>query len=196
MYLNHFSILIVLSAFIGYVKNDCGCQLNRNQECTKNSPEDPSFKYTKHGNNNEDNNLQEPKASLNTDNMVFIEGNTFQMGTDEPIFKTDLESPVRNVTVKSFYLDKYEVSNQNFQNFVENTGYKTEAESFGDSFIFEMLIPQNERQTYADVKAVQAPWWIKMPGATWNHPEGPNSSIGGKSNKASILLEIQLFYCR
>lgn len=177
MYLN-LLLLIVLSA-LEYVNTDCGCQLNRNQECTDSTPEDPSFKYTKHGNNNQDNNLQEPEPSLNSENMVFIEGTTFQMGTNEPVFTTDLEGPMRNVTLKSFYLDKYEVSNQNFQSFIDNTGYKTEAENFGDSFIFEMLIPEAERHKYADVKAVQAPWWVKMPGATWNHPEGPNSSIEG-----------------
>lgn len=196
MYLNHLSLLIVLSACLGYVKNDCGCQLNRNQECTENTAEDPSLKYTKQGNNNEDNNLQEPETLLDTNNMVFIEGNTFQMGTNEPVFKTDFEDPVRNVTVKPFYLDKYEVSNQNFQSFVEKTGYKTEAENFGDSFIFEMLIPENERYKYAHVKAVQAPWWIKMPGVTWDHPEGPNSSIDGNYKQTAIMLKVTFIYYR
>lgn len=185
MYLNLFIFLLVLS-ILKHIKADCGCQLNRDQQCNNEPAEDPSFKYTEHGNNNQDNNLQESKTSLNTENMVLIEGGTFEMGTNEPVFKTDLESPVRNITLKPFYLDKYEVSNQNFQRFIENTGYQTEAENFGDSFIFEMLIPENEREKYADVKAVQAPWWIKMPGVTWDHPEGPDSSIEDRMNHPVI----------
>lgn len=169
-------VTVVLNSIIGYVLTDCGCQMNRNQEQCSNENDNPTLKYTKEA-NLIDNKLT---SALDSANMVLIERHTFEMGSDLPVFKGDFEGPVRNVTVESFFIDKYEVSNQNFKNFVENTGYKTEAEIFGDSFIFEMVLPEAERKQFDDVKAVQAPWWIKMPGVTWEHPEGPNSSIEGK----------------
>lgn len=43
--------------------------------------------------------------------MVFIDGGVGVVGTDKPIMKGDGESPKRNVKLSSFYLDKYEVSN-------------------------------------------------------------------------------------
>ena len=51
-------------------------------------------------------------------NMVAIEGGTFTMGA-----KTDFETAPRNnfprrVTVRSFYMDKYEISNVNWQEYV------------------------------------------------------------------------------
>nr|CAH7712742.1 unnamed protein product [Callosobruchus chinensis] len=109
--------------------------------------------------------------------MVLIQGTTFEMGTNNPVFVDDFESPVRNVTINSFYLDKYEVSNQNFYDFVKETGFKTEAEVFGDSFIFEMALPEKARDKYEDVRAVQAPWWVKLSGVSWKHPIGPESTV-------------------
>lgn len=167
-------LLVVLPLVTTIIRADCGCALNRNDQCNKN--EHPSHIYTKEANTSPTDN--KPPA-FNTENMIYIKGSTFEMGTNEPHFPTDFEGPLRNVTVHSFYIDKYEVSNQNFMEFVRETGYKTEAEVFGDSFIFEMQIPEVERDKYEDVRAVQAPWWIKMKNVTWDHPEGPKSSING-----------------
>lgn len=48
------------------------------------------------------------------------------MGTDEPEIQQDGEWPARRVHVNSFYMDQYEVSNQEFERFVNSTGYLTE----------------------------------------------------------------------
>ena len=61
-----------------------------------------------------------------TNQMVFIEGGVFTMGSDRPIFIPDGEGPARKVSVNSFYMDKYETSNAEFELFVNQTGYKTE----------------------------------------------------------------------
>lgn len=184
MYLLCLLVLLPSIITIITIRADCGCALNRNNDgqCNKND-EQPSHKYTKEANSPPP---TDNKPAFNTDNMVYIEGVAFEMGTNEPHFPTDFEGPLRNVTVNSFYLDRYEVSNQNFMQFVSETGYKTEAETFGDSFIFEMQVPEEEREKYADFRAVQAPWWIKMKGVTWEHPEGPNSSIEGNANQEKI----------
>ncbi|CAH1117930.1 unnamed protein product [Phaedon cochleariae] len=175
MYL--FTHLPLVLSILSSTYADCGCSTNRHGQCNKENS-DASLKYSRKS--NEDDNTQ--KVHLDTSNMVLIEGTTFEMGTNKPIFESDHEGPMRNVSVKSFYLDMYEVSNQNFYDFIKETGYQTEAEKFGDSFIFEMVLPENQRENYKDVRAMQAPWWIKMNGAYWKHPEGQGSTIEGRMN--------------
>lgn len=58
--------------------------------------------------------------------MVLIPGGEFLMGADEPIIPADGESPQRLVHVDSFYMDIHEVTNRQFQTFVNDTGYITE----------------------------------------------------------------------
>lgn len=58
--------------------------------------------------------------------MVAIPGGVFTMGTDEPEIQQDGEWPARRVYVNSFYMDQYEVSNEEFERFVNSTGYLTE----------------------------------------------------------------------
>lgn len=58
--------------------------------------------------------------------MVLIPAGVFTMGTDEPAIQQDGEWPARNVHVDSFYMDRYEVSNAEFEKFVNATGYLTE----------------------------------------------------------------------
>lgn len=167
--------VLILSTIPYYVSSNCGCSTNRNSQCKDDL--DPSHKYLKESNEIPDNNDNE---LLNTSDMVLIEGTTFEMGTNKPVFESDNEGPLRNVTLKSFYLDKYEISNQKFYDFVKKTGYTTEAEIFGDSFLFEMCLPKEDRKKYQDIRAAQAPWWVKMKGVSWKHPEGPDSTIEGK----------------
>ncbi|XP_063903112.1 formylglycine-generating enzyme [Zophobas morio] len=172
MYLMFLYLTLTLLNIFNVCTGDCGCQLNRNAKCT--NEEQPHDKYSQAL--NDDENLKE-RADFDQTHMSLIEGATFEMGTDKPVFESDHEGPIRNITVSSFYLDKYEVSNKQFSKFIEETGYITEAEKFGDSFIFEMLVPESEREQYKDFRAVQAPWWIKMKGVTWKHPEGEGSTI-------------------
>lgn len=177
----YLSIYLLVCVLIKYSQQDCGCNLNRNGECSTNS-ENPSEKYSEGSNQQFDNN----NGNVYKSDMILIFGGTFEMGTNKPVFEADFEGPARNVTVASFYLDKFEVSNENFKSFVDKTEYKTEAEVFGDSFIFEMLLPESEKDKYEDVRAVQAPWWIKMKGVDWKHPEGPTSSIEDRLNHPVI----------
>ncbi|EFA04519.2 formylglycine-generating enzyme [Tribolium castaneum] len=175
MYLILLYLTTVLSISLIYA-SDCGCHLNRNSQC---SNEEPHNKYSKTFNEGGDSDTK-TCTSFDKSDMVLIEAATFEMGTDKPVFESDHEGPARNVSVDSFYLDKFEVSNGKFSEFVLKTGYKTEAEEFGDSFIFEMLVPESEREKYKDFRAVQAPWWIKMKGVTWKHPEGEGSTINDR----------------
>ena len=62
-------------------------------------------------------------GNLRTNEMVFIPGGEFTMGTNEPVFAADGEMPARRVTLDSFYMDKYEVSNREFKLFVDETNF-------------------------------------------------------------------------
>ncbi|KAK7862011.1 hypothetical protein R5R35_002150 [Gryllus longicercus] len=111
-----------------------------------------------------------------TNQMSFIKGDIFNMGTNKPVFVADGEGPERVVKVDSFYMDIHEVSNAEFEIFVNNTGYVTEAEKFGDSFVFESLLSENTKSKVTQAVA-DAPWWLPVKGCNWRHPEGPDSSI-------------------
>ncbi|XP_076668934.1 formylglycine-generating enzyme isoform X2 [Andrena cerasifolii] len=109
-------------------------------------------------------------------NMAKIEAGTFGIGTNDEIFIADGEGPRRQVYLDSFYMDKVEVSNKEFAAFVDVTGYKTEAETFGDSFVFGGLLEEKVRASIP-VAVAQAPWWLQVRNASWLHPEGPGSQI-------------------
>ena len=115
-----------------------------------------------------------------TPEMVRLEGGEFLMGTNDPIgFPADGEGPVRAVTLKPFWIDAYAVDNARFAAFVEATGYITDAERYGWSFVFGGLLPDDFEPTRG---AAQAPWWRQVFGASWRQPEGPHSSIVGRMN--------------
>jgi sulfatase modifying factor 1 len=97
------------------------------------------------------------------------------MGSEDPEgFPADGEGPVREVVVAPFAIDTFAVSNARFAAFASATGYQTEAERFGWSFVFAGLLPDDFPPTRA---LAAAPWWRQVHGADWAHPEGPGSTI-------------------
>jgi len=87
--------------------------------------------------------------------MVFFEGGTFKMGSENGLPN---ERPVHEVTISPFYIDKTPVTTEQFSRFIKASGYKTEAEKFGDSGVFNL-----DRQA-----------WELLPGAYWEKPLGPS----------------------
>ena len=87
--------------------------------------------------------------------MIYFEGGTFKMGSENGLPN---ERPVHEVTVSPFYIDKTPVTTEQFSNFIKASGYKTEAEKFGDSGVFNL-----DRQA-----------WELLPGAYWKKPFGPS----------------------
>ncbi len=57
-----------------------------------------------------------------TDGMIFVPGGDFRMGT-EPGDKPTNDSPVHLATVKSFWIDRYEVTNAEYGKFIAAKGY-------------------------------------------------------------------------
>jgi formylglycine-generating enzyme required for sulfatase activity len=114
--------------------------------------------------------------------MVSLPGGTFLMGTDYAHgFPLDGEGPVRPVVVSPFQIDRFPVTNEEFAAFVDATGYRTEAEVFGWSFVFWAHIPAERFEELVEDTVASAQWWCKVPGAFWRQPEGPGSDAGGRA---------------
>lgn len=121
--------------------------------------------------------------------MVRIPGGTFLMGTDSHEgYASDGEGPVRTVTVSPFWIDMQAVTNASFGDFVAATGYRTEAERFGWSFVFGGLLPEDFPPTRG---VAAAPWWRQVEGADWLHPEGPLSDIANRGNHPVVHISWQ-----
>jgi len=119
------------------------------------------------------------------DHMVRLDDARFRMGSESPeAFPADGEGPVRQVTLTAFYISKYAVANQQFAEFAHRTGYRTEAERFGWSFVFRNHVPVRQRGPAMP----GAPWWVQVVGADWRHPEGPDSSILARPDHPAVHL--------
>lgn len=103
---------------------------------------------------------------------VEIQGGKALIGTNTPIIKIDGEHPLRTVPVRTFRIDATAVTNAQFREFIVDTGYVTDAERFGNSFVFGGLLPTDTPPTQA---IAAAPWWRVVAGATWRAPLGHTS---------------------
>ena len=131
-----------------------------------------------------------------TAGMVLLPGGEFLMGTNSREgYPADGEWPAHRVRLKPFWIDTLAVSNRKFGTFVEATGYRTEAERFGWSFVFAGLLPDDFPPTRA---VAQTPWWRQVHGADWRHPEGSHSSLAERLDHPVVHLSWNdgLAYCR
>ncbi len=90
-----------------------------------------------------------------------IPGGNGLIGTNRPELPVDSEAPPRRTRIKPFRIDRTTVTNARFTLFVEDTGYVTDAERLGDSFVFLGLLPATRRD---DMAVAAAPWWRVVKG--------------------------------
>jgi hypothetical protein len=109
---------------------------------------------------------------------VWFDAGTSWIGTDRPAIKADGEGPRRKVSLKRFGLERSTVTNRRFREFVVATGYVTEAERFGWSFVFHLFLDP----TLSAPAPKDIPWWRGVDGAMWSAPEG----LARQSRIASI----------
>lgn len=115
--------------------------------------------------------------------MKLIPGGPSLMGGDDPdAFPDDGEGPIREVDLRPFYIDAKAVTNTQFATFVKATGYVTEAERFGWSFVFEGFVAPTARAHVIDATVPGAPWWLGVRDATWRAPEGPGTDVAHRAN--------------
>ncbi|MGQ8336324.1 formylglycine-generating enzyme family protein [Sunxiuqinia sp. A32] len=135
--------------------------------------------------------------SSNFEDMVFINGGEFVMGGDSLWGRQD-EFPHHKVQVSSFYMDVHEVTNRQFKEFADATGYITTAERKPDWEQLKQQVPPGtpkpDDSFFVAASLVFNPpnhavsldnpmiWWSWVAGADWKHPEGPEGSIAGKDD--------------
>ncbi|NHK26410.1 formylglycine-generating enzyme family protein [Parvularcula flava] len=118
--------------------------------------------------------------------MVFVKGGAFIFGRNDGYPEEAYES---TVTLPDFWIDKYEVTNRQYEAFVEATGYVTVAERAPNPEDYPGIDPSLLMPGSAVFRAPDAvngdqflQWWSFVPGADWRHPAGPESSIHGKED--------------
>lgn len=134
--------------------------------------------------------------------MILIEGGTFTRGEERELGGTARypeEQPVHEVSVSSFYIDETEVTNAQFKEFTDATGYQTLAER---GFTKEDFPNAPADQLKPGALVFQPPgkevdkwqpgaewqWWVFVAGANWQHPQGPESSILDKMDHPVVCV--------
>lgn len=110
-----------------------------------------------------------------------LPGGHFRMGSEDGIFPADGEAPVRSVGLSPFAISAHAVTNAQFAAFTTATGYVTDAERAGSSFVFAGFVPSGARDAVRGLVAA-TPWWAEVAGASWQAPEGPGSSNDGRGD--------------
>lgn len=117
-------------------------------------------------------------ATGSTEGMRPIPAGEFLMGTDGDYgFAADGEGPAHAVELAAYYIDATCVTNERFNAFVNATGYKTESERFGWSFVFYGQLNAAQQAKSVRSTVLGSEWWQRVEGAMWRHPEGPGSNI-------------------
>ena len=136
--------------------------------------------------------LAAPTAQVRAraERTVLVEAGPFRMGTEDPDRNPgDGESPVRTVEVPAFRIDATCVITAEFAAFVAETGYVTEAEEFGWSFVFGALVDRELRR--ASRKPPGTPWWRAVEGARWDAPEGPGSTVAERGDHPVVHVSLR-----
>jgi formylglycine-generating enzyme len=135
-------------------------------------------------------------AAAHPETLIDVPAATFRMGDDSVwAYPGDGEAPVHDVTLGAFRIDPYAVTNDAFARFVDATGWSTDAERFGWSFVFAGLLPADFPDTSG---VVGAEWWRQVFGADWRHPEGPGSNLDGRGDHPVVHASWHdaVAYCR
>lgn len=132
-------------------------------------------------------------TAIDPGSMIYIPGGKFLMGSDK--FYPE-EKPVHEVTVDGFSMDKLEVTNTDYKKFVDDTGYITVAERplrpeeypgaepelrVPGALVFQKSNAPVDLRSYFN-------WWAWVPGTSWKHPRGPESSIAGLENHPVVHI--------
>jgi formylglycine-generating enzyme required for sulfatase activity len=134
--------------------------------------------------------------------MIELEGGTFLMGSDRHYPE---EGPAHEVAVGPFSIDVGPVTNAQFTEFVEATGYTTVAERPIDPALYPG-VPEDALAPGAAVFTMTggpvplndwSRWWDWVPGAYWRAPEGPGSDLVDREEHpvVHVCLEDVLAYC-
>lgn len=114
-------------------------------------------------------------------------GGAFLMGSKAADAKPeDGEGPVCEEYVEPFLIDPKTVSNAAFAAFAAASGYETDSERIGWSFVFKGLFDGAKPDRLGT--SAGAPWWLAVKGASWRRPLGPGSGIGAIQNHPVVHI--------
>lgn len=124
--------------------------------------------------------------------MAWVPPGAFLMGSDSAMAQAN-ERPAHRVQIGGFWADVTHVTNDQFAQFVKETGYLTTAERKPDWETIRVQLPSGVPRPPDDVLVPGAmvftgtsgpvnlseywQWWQYVPGANWRQPQGPGSSI-------------------
>ncbi len=136
--------------------------------------------------------------------MIWIPGGQFWMGADDDHMPDT--KPWHRVYVDGYWMDKTEVTNEQFARFVKATGYVTVAEIKPRAEDYPQARPEN---LFAGSVVFSPPdhpvelnnhfqWWRYVGGANWRHPEGPGSDIKNRMNHPVVHIAFAdaVAYCK
>ncbi len=117
--------------------------------------------------------------------LVELPGGPFRMGSTS--FYPE-EAPIHTVAVAAYAIERHPVTNAQFAEFVDDTGYVTVAEQELDPALYRGANPADLVPGALVFRATAGPvdlrdwrqWWEWKPGACWRHPFGPDSDISGR----------------
>jgi sulfatase modifying factor 1 len=127
-----------------------------------------------------------PPSSV-TNRLVHIPGQTAMLGSDDHYPE---EAPAREVTVGDFWIQPHLVTNAQFAEFVDATGFLTVAERPLDPVNYPGAPAENLQPGSMVFTRTRGPvdlrhlsqWWTWTPGASWRHPVGPHSSVAKRAD--------------
>ncbi len=140
--------------------------------------------------------------------MAWIPGGEFSMGAVDPLGQdanivgmqaTEDSRPIHRVYVDGFWMDRTEVTNRQFAEFVKATGYVTVAEITPRAEDFPGAPPENlvagsvvfSPPGHAVPLDTHFRWWSYVHGANWRHPEGPGSDLKGRDDYPVLHVAYQ-----
>jgi len=118
-----------------------------------------------------------PPCQSDAGGVAYIPAGRFRMGSNAHYAE---EGPPETIEVGAFDIDRFEVTNAQFAQFVAETGYVTSAER-----ATELGFPANGSAVFSHRT------WSFVEGADWRHPEGPASSITGKDHDPVVQVSLE-----
>lgn len=119
--------------------------------------------------------------------MCYIPDGRYKIGaTKHQGFLADKEGPAVEIEMKGFWIGQTPVTNAQFLDFIEATGYKTDAESLGWSYCFGYFLESRVKQSSKPLS--NAGWWYQVAGASFRCPEGEGSDIQDRMNHPVVHI--------
>jgi formylglycine-generating enzyme required for sulfatase activity len=125
--------------------------------------------------------------------LIELSGGEFRMGSTS--FYPE-EAPIHTVTVAPFAIERHPVTNAEFAEFVDATGYVTVAEKPLDPALYPGVAQEDLLPGALVFRSTAGPvnledwrqWWDWAPGAHWRRPFGDGSDIAGKDSHPVVQI--------